>query len=130
MMAPMALRQAPLGTLITVAPTGAEVAKADFPQLPTTLEELVEKAEACEAAGAALIHVHIRDGESRPTLDRGSSRRPSMRSARDRPSRRAVDRWQRPRPVRPRLAVLDAEPDACSLTCGTMNFGDDVFLNP
>ena len=25
-------------TLITVAPTGAELAKQDFPQLPTTLE--------------------------------------------------------------------------------------------
>jgi uncharacterized protein (DUF849 family) len=29
-----------------------------------------------------------------------------------------------------RLAVLDAAPDACSLTCGTVNFGDDVFMNP
>ena len=29
-----------------------------------------------------------------------------------------------------RLAVLDAAPDACSLTCGTVNFGDDVFSNP
>ncbi len=29
-----------------------------------------------------------------------------------------------------RLAVLDAAPDACSLTCGTVNFGDDVFINP
>src|SRR5919112_246305 len=57
--------------LITVAPTGAETAKADCPQLPTTLEELVETAVACEAAGAAMIHVHIRDGEHRPTLDLG-----------------------------------------------------------
>jgi uncharacterized protein (DUF849 family) len=29
-----------------------------------------------------------------------------------------------------RLAVLDAGPDACSLTCGTVNFGDEVFANP
>ena len=28
------------------------------------------------------------------------------------------------------LRVLDAEPDSCSLTCGTVNFGDDVFMNP
>ena len=49
--------------LITVAPTGAETTKADCPQLPTTLEELVETAVACEAAGAAMIHLHIRDGE-------------------------------------------------------------------
>ncbi len=33
-------------------------------------------------------------------------------------------------PYDARLAVLDAEPDSCSLTCGTVNFGDDVFLNP
>ena len=26
--------------------------------------------------------------------------------------------------------MLDAEPDACSLTMGTTNFGDDVFSNP
>jgi hypothetical protein len=33
-------------------------------------------------------------------------------------------------PLETRLTVLDAEPDSCSLTCGTTNFGDDVFLNP
>ena len=26
--------------------------------------------------------------------------------------------------------MLDAEPDSCSLTMGTINFGDDVFMNP
>ena len=36
-------------TLITVAPTGAETAKADAPGLPVTLDELVEAAKACEA---------------------------------------------------------------------------------
>ena len=70
--------------LITVAPTGAETAKADCPQLPTTLEELVATAVACEAAGAAMIHVHIRDDEHRPTLDgaapQGHGRRRSARA--------------------------------------------------
>ena len=33
-------------------------------------------------------------------------------------------------PLETRLRVLDAEPDSCSLTMGTTNFGDDVFLNP
>ncbi|HEX6887410.1 MAG TPA: 3-keto-5-aminohexanoate cleavage protein, partial [Candidatus Nanopelagicales bacterium] len=33
-------------------------------------------------------------------------------------------------PLEARLAVLDAGPDACSLTTGTVNFGDDVFSNP
>ena len=42
-----------MNTLITVAPTGAESSKADVPQLPTTLDELVETAVRCEAAGAS-----------------------------------------------------------------------------
>ena len=33
-------------------------------------------------------------------------------------------------PLDARLAVLDAAPDSCSLTMGTVNFGDDVFMNP
>ena len=33
-------------------------------------------------------------------------------------------------PLEDRLKVLDAAPDSCSLTMGTTNFGDDVFLNP
>ena len=58
-------------TLITVAPTGAEHLKADVPQLPTTLDELVAEAKACQAAGVGLVHVHIRDADARPTLDLG-----------------------------------------------------------
>ena len=33
-------------------------------------------------------------------------------------------------PLDDRLKVLDAKPDSCSLTMGTTNFGDDVFINP
>jgi uncharacterized protein (DUF849 family) len=33
-------------------------------------------------------------------------------------------------PYADRLRVLDAAPDSCSLTMGSVNFGDDVFLNP
>ena len=58
-------------TLITVAPTGAEADKAAAPALPVTLAELVVTAKECEAAGAAVIHVHIRDDAARPTLDVG-----------------------------------------------------------
>ena len=65
---------APAGTLITVAPTGAETAKADVPALPVTLDELVATAKACEAAGAGLVHVHIRGADTRPTLDLGRLR--------------------------------------------------------
>ncbi|AKT50298.1 3-keto-5-aminohexanoate cleavage protein [Arsenicicoccus sp. oral taxon 190] len=118
-------------TLITVATTGAESTKQDVPALPTTLEELVETAQRCEAAGAALIHVHVRDADHRPSLDVARLRDTvaALREATDlvvqlSTGGAVTDSFEA------RLAVLDAEPDSCSLTCGTTNFGDDVFLNP
>jgi len=118
-------------TLITVAPTGAELSKADFPQLPTTLEELVETATACEAAGAAMIHLHIRDADHRPTLDPGHLKA-AVDALREQTSLvvQLSTGGSVHDPLEQRLTVLDAEPDSCSLTCGTTNFGDDVFLNP
>jgi uncharacterized protein (DUF849 family) len=118
-------------TLITVAPTGAELAKEEFPQLPTTLEELVETAQACEAAGAAMIHLHIRDAQHRPTLDQGHLKA-AVDALREQTSLviQLSTGGSVHDPLDKRLTVLDAEPDSCSLTCGTTNFGDDVFLNP
>jgi 3-keto-5-aminohexanoate cleavage enzyme len=119
------------GTLITVAPTGAETAKADVPQLPTTLDELVAEAKAAQAAGAALVHVHIRDADHRPTLDPGRLRDTvaALRSETDLVVQLSTGGSVHD-PLEARLAVIDAAPESCSLTCGTVNFGDDVFLNP
>lgn len=120
-------------TLITVAPTGAETAKSDFPQLPTTLEELVETAVRCEQAGAGLIHVHVRDPENGhvPTLDpvRLRDTVQALREATDMVVQLSTGGSVKD-PLEQRLTVLEAEPDSCSLTCGTVNFGDEVFLNP
>jgi len=117
--------------LITVAPTGAETAKADCPQLPTTLDELVATAKECEAAGAAMIHVHIRDDEHRPTLDLGrlTDTVSALKESTDLVVQLSTGGSVHD-PLETRLKVLDAEPDSCSLTMGTTNFGDDVFMNP
>src|SRR5215470_16435193 len=118
-------------TLITVAPTGAEVSKADVPQLPTTLEELVAQAKDCQEAGAGLVHVHIRDAEHRPTLDLGRLRETvaALRAETDLVVQLSTGGSVHD-PLDTRLAVLDAAPESCSLTCGTVNFGDEVFVNP
>lgn len=118
-------------TLITVAPTGAETAKSDAPALPVTLDELVSAAKACEAAGAALIHVHIRDADARPTLDpaRLADTVAALREGTDLVVQLSTGGAVTD-PYEDRLRVLDAQPDSCSLTCGTVNFGSDVFLNP
>jgi uncharacterized protein (DUF849 family) len=117
-------------TLITVAPTGAESVKSEVPALPVTLDELVRTARECEALGASVIHVHIRDDEARPTLDPGRLRATvaALREQTDLiiqlSSGGAVSD-----PEADRLRVLDAGPDMASCTMGTVNFGDDVFLN-
>ena len=118
-------------TLITIAPTGAETDKKDAPTLPVTLDELVAAAQACEAAGAGLIHVHIRDDEGRPTLDLGRLKE-TVVALREHTSLvvQLSTGGSVHDPYDMRLQVLDAQPDSCSLTCGTVNFGEDVFLNP
>ncbi len=118
-------------TLITVAPTGAETTKEAFPALPTTLAELTETAVRCEAAGAAMIHLHIRDDEHRPTLEtsRLAAAVEAVRGCTSLVVQLSTGGSVHD-PLETRLTVLDADPDSCSLTMGTVNFGDDVFLNP
>jgi 3-keto-5-aminohexanoate cleavage enzyme len=118
-------------TLITVAPTGAETEKADFPALPTTLDELVETAKRCEAAGAGMVHVHIRDADHRPTLDLGRLRETvaALRAETTLVVQLSTGGSVHD-PLEDRLRVLEAAPDSCSLTMGTVNFGDEVFSNP
>ncbi len=118
-------------TMITVAPTGAELDKSAVPPLPVTLDKVVTTARECREAGAAIIHVHIRDDAARPTLDLGrlTDTVQALREATDlivqlSTGGAVTDPFER------RLAVLNAGPDGCSLTCGTVNFGDDVFMNP
>ena len=78
-----------------------------------------------------MIHLHVRDGEHAPTLDQ-SLLREWVAAVRESSSLvvQLSTGGSVHDPLDERLKVLDAEPDSCSLTMGTTNFGDDVFLNP
>lgn len=54
-----------------VAPNGARKTKADHPQLPLSIEEIVETAIACQKAGADGLHAHVRDASGKHVLDAG-----------------------------------------------------------
>ncbi|MDX8443370.1 3-keto-5-aminohexanoate cleavage protein [Mesorhizobium australafricanum] len=54
---------------IAVAPNGGRRTKADHPALPITPNELTDVAAASLDAGAAMIHVHVRDRDGRHLLD-------------------------------------------------------------
>src|SRR5829696_8513327 len=105
-------------TMITVAPTGAETAKVDAPALPVTLEELVRTARACADIGAAVVHVHVRDAHTNPTLDLGLLT-----------DTVAALREQTDLVVQLSTGGAVTDPEAASCTMGTVNFGTDVFLN-
>ena len=55
--------------LITVAPNGAYKQRPDHSALPITTAELGQTAKLCLDAGAAMIHMHIRDAQGRHSLD-------------------------------------------------------------
>jgi 3-keto-5-aminohexanoate cleavage enzyme len=119
------------GTLITLAPTGAESAKADVPALPVSVDEVVATARDCEAIGASVVHLHVRGEDTRPTLDLGRCREvvQAVRETTDLVVQISTGGAVTD-PFDQRLAVLDVEPDSASLTLGTVNFGRDVFSNP
>lgn len=55
--------------VLAVAPNGARKTAEDHPALPITPDEIARTAAACREAGAAMIHLHVRDREGGHTLD-------------------------------------------------------------
>ncbi|MEY2861715.1 MAG: hypothetical protein RL392_2173 [Pseudomonadota bacterium] len=55
--------------IITVAPNGAYKQVADHPAVPVTADTLAQTAKQCLDAGAAMLHLHIRDAQGKHSLD-------------------------------------------------------------
>ena len=115
--------------VITVAPTGAEVTRADNPALPHTPEEIAADALACAEAGAAVVHIHVREEDGTP------SSRPELFAE-------TIERIRASSPMvtmvstggaitmsmEERMTGLEARPDLSGVETGSMNFGDDLFV--
>lgn len=117
--------------IITAAICGAEVTKEQNPAVPYTVEEIVREAKSAVDAGAAIVHLHVREDDGTPTQDKNRFKEcidaiykecpdviiiPSTGGA---VGMTAEERLQ-PTELMPEMATLD---------CGTCNFGDDVFEN-
>lgn len=72
--APAFVPPSPQPVSITVAPNGARRTKADHRAIPLTPDEIAAEALACRAAGAAILHLHVRDAHGRHSLDVGRYR--------------------------------------------------------
>ena len=55
--------------IITSAPNGAYKLRADHPEVPLTATQMAATAKACLAAGASILHLHIRDAQGQHSLD-------------------------------------------------------------
>ncbi len=116
--------------IITAALTGAEVTKKDQPALPVTPEEIAQAARECEEAGAAMVHVHARDEEGNPTqsLEVYREIKEKVQACSNvifQPSTGGAV-WHS---AEERLQPVELGPEMASLTCGTCNFGPEVFMN-
>lgn len=117
--------------MLTAAAVGAELTLQDQPNLPVTPEQAAADAARCEAEGASVYHLHVRDEEGRPTMSVERFREVSDAIAAS--SNLIVqfttggalgDREEE------RIAPLALAPEMATLTPGSVNLGDGVFTNP
>jgi 3-keto-5-aminohexanoate cleavage enzyme len=116
--------------ILTAAIVGAELTRAQTPYLPITPEEVADEAARCREAGAAVIHLHVREADGSNT--QSSARFGEVIDA----IRRKCDCVVQPSTggavgmsIEERSGPLACKPEMATLNCGTINFGDDVFVN-
>lgn len=117
--------------IITAAICGAEVTKANNPAVPYTVEEMVREAKLAYEAGAAIIHVHVREDDGTPTQDRERFRVVMDAIRKELPDVIMIPSTGGATGMTPeeRLQPTELMPEMATLDCGTCNFGDEVFEN-
>jgi len=109
---------------------GAEVTRDQQPNLPVTPQEIISAAVECYEAGAAIIHIHVRDAGGNATQDARIFREvvEGIRARCDVITQVSTGGaiWMS---AEERLQSIECRPDMATLTTGTVNFGDGVFMN-
>ncbi|MGV8145835.1 MAG: 3-keto-5-aminohexanoate cleavage protein [Alkaliphilus sp.] len=116
--------------IITAAVTGAEITKEIQPSLPITPDEIANAVYECYRAGASIAHVHARDEEGNPTQSYEVYKEIKEKIEKKcniivQPSTGGAV-WHTPEE---RLQPVELRPEMATLSCGTCNFGDDIFVN-
>ncbi len=117
--------------IITTALTGAETSKKVQPNLPTTPDEQVQTAKECYAAGSTVLHLHVRDDDEKPTQSLERFEEVITRVRKEVPG--MIIQMSTGGAVgeafEKRMAPLKLKPDMATLNAGTLNFGEEVFIN-
>jgi uncharacterized protein (DUF849 family) len=136
--------------LITCAVTGNQTTPEMTPHLPVTPQEIAEACLGAAAAGAAVVHIHVRDPKTgRPSMETDHYRDVVDRiRARNRevilnlttgPGGRFAPDKDDPKVAGPGTTLTKPEnrvahiallkPDICTLDLNTMNSGKEVVIN-
>ena len=116
--------------IITAALTGAETTRAQQPALPVSPQEIAIAAEECVKAGAAMVHLHARKPDGTATPDKETYRQiiAAIRTRCDVIIQVSTGGAVGMTPAE-RLAPVTLGPEMATLSMGSVNFGDDVFMN-
>ncbi len=136
--------------IITCALTGGAALSGKNKAVPVTPQEIADSAIEAARAGAAIVHIHVRDPETGQPSMRADLYRETVQRIRDSgvdviinlttgAGARFVPGDDDPRiggagttlkPWPARVAhVEELKPEVCSLDVGSMNFGEHVFIN-
>lgn len=121
--------------IITVAVTGSRPTKEMNPGVPYSPKEIIEAAVECHEAGAAIVHIHVRDPKSGRPEFKIELFKEVLEGIRERCNMivnlttsglylGGADVISR------RLQPVSLRPDLCSFDIGSMNFQDRPFINP
>lgn len=117
--------------IITCALTGAEVTKEQNPAIPYTAEEMAQSAYEAYMAGASILHIHVREDDGTPTQNK--ERFKVILDAIREKCPDAILQVTTGGAVGmsddERLAPVELRPEMATLDAGTINFGDEVFIN-
>jgi len=120
--------------IVTVGITGSRITRQQTPYIPITPEEIAQSGIEAWKAGASILHIHVRD----PKTGLGTQNLSIFKEVVDR-LRRETDAILclttsgipgRNLPVEERLQPLELQPELVSFDAGSINMGENVFLNP
>jgi 3-keto-5-aminohexanoate cleavage enzyme len=118
--------------IISAALTGSWPTKAQNPALPVTVPEIAQAAIECREAGAAIVHLHMRNDEGKVTCDpeRYAATRDLIRQAGcDVIINMSTGGGAGQTTDEQRMEPVSLSPEVASFDCGSLNFGSTVFVN-
>jgi len=115
--------------IVAVAPVGREIKPPSVN--PLTSEEVAAEVIACTRAGASMVHLHVRDrkGEQTEDLKDFSATLDLIRKSSDIIIQGSTGGLTRLTLEERCVALNDPRTEVASLNMGSINFGEDVYIN-